>query len=270
MLASGAADGFYFDNTYLRASFDENFGSAYRDDDGTLHPGVDLFALREFLKRVQTLAWQHRRSWVGINHMTTTPIVPVQVWAAVTLDGEWKFGGDDYQDRFSRDFLRASSLGTQSGTVPAFIPGLPQEISGPESERLERSLAGTTAVHEIRVMANPSATLELPWKHLLAFGYGKPECRVHRYWDDPQVVDVLGVDAEALAVVCGGRALALVTSFGREGPLELRFDAAALGLPPSGACWDAERRGEDPPRPTPGGCAFSIRRHDFRLIGYGS
>src|SRR5690606_5442928 len=32
MLETGAADGFFFDNTYLRVSWDPDFGTAYVDD----------------------------------------------------------------------------------------------------------------------------------------------------------------------------------------------------------------------------------------------
>jgi hypothetical protein len=270
MLASGAVDGFFLDNTYLRANFDADFGQAYRDDEGVLHPGVDLFSLREFLRRAQVLAWQRRRAWLDVGHMTTTPVAAVQVWSGASLDGEWKYGLADYQDRFPRDLLRAGSLGAQAGTVPVYLPGLVGQPAPDERTRLERSLAGVTAVHEIRVMAPLDGPLGTVWKSLYDFGYGRTSCLVRRYWDPQRGFELRGADAEALVVACEGQALALVVSFGDTADAELQLDPAALGLRPGGRCFDVEGSGASAPVTLQTGCRFSLVRHGFRLIGYRS
>lgn len=267
MLASGAVDGFFLDNTFLRVSYDADFGPAYRDDDGIVHPGVDLFSLREFMKRLETLVWQRRGMWMDVGHMTTTPIAAVQVWSAMSLDGEWKYGRSDYQDRFPRDLLRAGGIGAQAGTVPVFLPGLVGETSTAERARLERSLAGTTGVHEIRVMTTLVGPVGTVWKTLYDFGYGRPGCDVRRYWDSKPGFTLRGPDSEALMVACEGRALALVVSFGDGGDVDLALDLPTLGLAPRGRCLDAEGA-RPPPVALDAGCRFRLDRHDMRLIVY--
>ena len=51
-------------------------------------------------------------------HMTNTHIVPYMVWNDENLDLEWKFGPEPQQSKFHHAFLRAETLGRQSGNVP--------------------------------------------------------------------------------------------------------------------------------------------------------
>jgi hypothetical protein len=267
ILDSGAVDGFFFDNTFMRASFNAVTGPAYRDEDGVLHPGVDLFAMRDLLRRAQTLVYQRRGAWLNVSHMTTSPVVPIQTWAGISLSGESKYGLDDYQERWPRDLLRAADLGAQAGTVPVFLPGLTGRPSPSARQHLERSLAGVTAVHEIRVMTQLEGPLEVVWKSLLDHGYGQPDTVVKRYWDTDRGFSLTGAEAEALVVARSGRALALVVSYGAAGEVELEFDDTSLPVASGGSCSDLEGSGP-PPRQTERGCRFHLDRHDFRLIAY--
>jgi len=268
MLASGAADGFFFDNTYLKADFNEVGGSAFRDESGTLHPGVDIFSLRALLKRAQILTFARRGAWLNVAHMTTTPIVPVQVWSGMSVGGEWKYGATDFQDRFDRSLLRSASLGVKTGTVSVYLPGIKGRLSPQRRSQLERSLAGVTAVHEIRVWDRMEGPLETIWRALYRFGYGRVGTTVKRYWDADAGFEISGADAEALVVVRDGRALALVTSFGDAGRVEISF-GPELGrdLPAGGTCRDLER-GHVELEHLESGCRFPLPRHDFRLIAF--
>jgi hypothetical protein len=269
LLASGAIDGAYFDNVFMVANFDEIVGGAYRDEEGHIQPAVDLFGVRELLKRSQILSYQRRGRWTNVSHMTTAPIAPINTWAAAILDGEWKYGRDDFQDRFPRDMLRAESLGTQTGSIPVYLPGIVGPRSNDERDHLERSLAGVTAVHGINVWDHPKRALESLWTALYAFGYGQPGTAIHHYWDPdpPFTVAAASGDAEAVVANRDGDAIALVASFGGRGPTELRLDRERLGLA-RGSCYDAETN-----RPVetvgPGVCRFPLAKNEYRVVRYG-
>jgi hypothetical protein len=260
ILAADAADGVFFDNAYLRASFDDFVGTAYRDELGRLHPGVEIYALRELFQRAQALVWKHRGGWWNVAHLTTTPISAIHGYAGINLDGEWRYGEDDFQDRFPRDLLRASALGSALGTIPVWLPGM-LSATGPRREELRRQLFGLTALHEIRVMDSYTGSLGEWWQLLRTQGYGDPECQVARYWDADPIVTVTGLDAEALVIRCGRRLTALIVNFDDRGQAEL----GAAGAPNGWRCRDLERRWE---RLTSTGssCTVRLARHDVRLI----
>lgn len=266
LLASGAVDGFFFDNTFLRAWFDERFGTAWRPDGGPIRPGVDLFEMRELLMRAQVLVWQRRGQWLNVAHMTSTPIAAVHAWAGINLDGEWEYGLDDYQDRFSRTLMRSASLGSTTGTVPVYLPGLEGETSPKRRHQLERSLASVTALHEIRVQRRADGPLLFLWEELMKAGYASPDCTVGRYWDEPPLARVVGGDAEVLLVSCGEESLALVVSYGASGAIDLVLDESLAATPSFVRCSDLERRRTFRSLDSVPGCRIPIERHDFRLI----
>lgn len=260
MLASGAADGVFFDNTFLRASFDDHIGTAYRDDRGNLHPGVEIYALRELLQRAQGLVWKHRRAWWNLAHLTTTPISAIHGFAGFSLDGEWGYGDQDFQNRFSRERLRAEGLGTQLGTIPVWLPGIETQDDS-RKEELERQLFGLTALHEIRVMDSFSGTLGDGWNRLRSQGYGDPACAIGRYWDPNPTLTVRGVDAEVLSIRCEDRITALIVGFDEGGLAELDIQGDAKDW----RCRDLERRWERVDS-TRGGCRVFLGRFAVRLI----
>ncbi len=263
LLATQAIDGFFIDNTFLTANWDERRGGAWRDLAGELQPGVDLFAMREFLRRAQTLVYQRRGSWWTVAHGTTTPISAIQGWAGIFLDGEWRYGATDFQQRFTRDLLRAGSLGTQLGAVPALLPGITSSEPA-RAKELSRSLAGVAGIHELRVLQESRDAPREFWERLRAFGYGDDRCAVHRYWDRPRHFELSGVDGEALVVSCGDAALALLVNYGAPGRAELSLDALALGLPAQAVCSDPERVGRI--ETTSRGCSLYLLRNEVRWL----
>ena len=258
LLATGAADGVYFDNTFLRASFDDHVGTAYRDERGELHPGVEIYALRELLRRTQALVYARRGEWWTIAHATTTPISAVHGFAGVILDGEEKYGDAPFATRFSSDRMRASALGAQTGTVPAWLPGI---LAVPEPRRgaLRRQLLGFAAVYEQRVMDHFPGDQDAWWRMLRAAGYGRPECSVAHYWDKPALLELVGAEAEWLAIDCGERISAVVVARGSGGELRVRARGRAVS-----GCRDRDGLGS--PRSESGACALTVRPWDVRLI----
>ena len=239
LLATGAIDGVYFDNAFLVANWDEHRGNAWRDLDGRLQPGVDLWELRELLRRAQTLIYERRAAWWTLVHGTTTPISAAHGWAGIFLDGEWRYGSEDFQRRFPRGLLRAGSLGSQLGAITVFLPGI-EGVQGARAAELGRELAGVAAVHELRVLQEGDGAPRAFAERLHAFGYGAARCSVHRYWDEPARFHVRGGDVAALLVTCGRNALALLVNYGQAGNAQLELDTAALGLPATGECADPE------------------------------
>jgi hypothetical protein len=268
LLESGAIDGFFIDNTFLSAVFDETSGAAYRDETGLLRPSTDLLELRSFMRRLQTLAYQKRGRWLNVSHMTNALVAPVQTWSAATLDGELRYGPEPFGERFSRDWLRAESIGDQVGALPLFLPGVVGVRDGDDRDRVQASVVAGTAVHEIRVFGGASAQSRQIWGPLHRFGYGKLDARVYRYWDPSPPFRLAGVDGEALVVARDGEAMALVAALGEGGVARLVVDGPALGLEDVTACRDATtgRR----LRPSKGfRCDFLIPDHGYRLILFG-
>lgn len=61
-------------------------------------------------------------------------------------------------------------------------------------------------------------------------GYGLPDCRVWRFWDDPQPIQVEGVPVKALTLARAGKAMIVLTSFGPAGEVTIKINRQMLGL----------------------------------------
>lgn len=263
------ADAIYFDNTYLLATDDIMLG-AYYADDGSLRPAVDIFAMREHLKRVQTLTWQLGKNWLAsMSHMTNAQIVPINTWCGTNLDWEWKYSGENFQNRFSRELIRTTSIGLQTGSVPFVLgtTGIRGQLSPERKAFLMRSLLGTSLVHEIKNLSCEGILGDI-YARLATFGYGTPECRVLRYWEPDFPVAIRGVEAEALLLVKEKEALILVTSFGPAGTAEVSLPAETLKLPANGRFFNAESETELPADTRNATCRFELPEHDFILLHY--
>lgn len=265
MLDSKAIDGIYFDNTFLKSNFDILSGIPYIDDNGNLRPGVDIFEMREYLKRVAILVHQMGQPWINVSHMTNTQIVPINTWVGVNLDWEWKYGLDDFQDRFTRDFIRTESIGVKTGCVPLVLYG----IFGEEKEKIpwvQRTQIGTTLLHEIKVWQYYPLRNKI-YRVFFDFGYGDKDCKVYHYWDKNIPVKIKGVDAEAIVLMKDKKLLILTVSFDNTGKCKLKIDGENLSLPENGKFYDVEK-GEIIEEKEPYECEFILKKHDFKLIEY--
>ena len=267
MLESGMADGIYFDDIFLQANSDIVSGGAYYDDAGQLRPAADLFAMREYLKRVQILCCRKGIPWVNMSHMTNTQILPINTWVGVNMDWEWKYGKNDFQERFTRDFIRTETLGLQSGCRPSQLDGIKGvEWRSPEQEWLERTQFAINIVHEVQTVS-ATAVSNAAMALLYDFGYGEPDCTVYQYWCDGFPAQLRGVDGAALVLSRSGAALVVVSDFGEGGEAVVTLDRKALKLAAAGAFTDAES-GAGITTAGDAACTFGIRKHDFRIIRY--
>jgi hypothetical protein len=260
------ADGVYYDDYFLSPNFTPT-GPGYVDDGGTLRPGVNIFGFRELTKR--TAVMQHRlgRRPLVFIHMTNANLVPLLSFGTIILDHEWRDQGAfkelDCQERLYLDgdtsLLLAQSTGLQSGCLSVWH----NLFHG--DERLTRSALGVSLTHEIKCGLWYGKLHERTTAILANFGYGLPDCRVWRYWDNAQPVRTTGAPVKVLALARAGQALLAVASYGPGGDVCVDLDRAALGLSGELAAVNAET-GEAVEGNARGQFKLSLPRHDFRII----
>lgn len=265
-------DGVYWDNVFLSANFDPVMGEAWVDEAGRIHPSLGLMHLRQLLKRTAVMLWQEgkrlpapRRAPVTLAHMTNTMLVPVMSFINCTMDWEWKYGYEDFQDRFPPDLTVAETIGRQVGAWPTILAGGHWDKNDPRVDFMFRTRLGVCLTHEIQAFDHGPARDQELYGRLFALGYGRPECRVFNYWEEGHPVRVEGLKACTLAFACGPRGGVVVTDYGGGGTGRVRLDLARLGLPADVQAVDLES-GQALERLAPGAFSLSIKKHDFRIL----
>lgn len=218
------SDGPYWDNFFLKASWvpAEAGGPAYVDDEGRLKPGVNLRGFRSLVKRTAMMMHglgKRPLSWI---HMTNTNIVPVLSFGAVNLDWEWrdlgKQAGVDIQDRLGIDrdaaLVLVQSTGLQTGNVPVAIDRFHAKGAEAIAWQMRTGLA-VCLPHEIRQKdGGPDAAFAQA--ALDDFGYGLPDCKVFRYWEENHPLAVTGARIRGLVLARKGKALLAIGNYGKE------------------------------------------------------
>ena len=260
------ADGIYFDDYFLSANYNP-LGPGYVDDEGRLHAGVNLFAFHDLTKRVAVMQHQLGRRPMVFLHMTNANIVPMLSFGTLLLDHEWRDQGalhdKDFQERLYLDedasLLLAESTGLQSGCL-----GIVHNLFHGDL-RLMRSALGVALTHEMRMGVDGGSVGGRVGELLCDFGYGRPDCRVWRYWDDRLPLVTSGVPVKTLTLARQGKAMVVVASYGPGGEVVLALDRKSLGLPENAIARDAETNVELQ-RLAAGRFKLTLGRHDFRLI----
>ncbi|MGD0092957.1 MAG: glycoside hydrolase domain-containing protein [Planctomycetota bacterium] len=261
------ADAIYWDDIFMQSAFHPVGTEAYERPDGTIQPAAGLWDMRELIRRTAVLCSELGKPNANMPHITNTNLVPVLAFAGTHYTWEDKAGPQDFQDRFTRDYLRAESIGLQCGNVP-FGMLLLQGVADKEKMAwIERTATGASLTHEVKLAGGPwslPACCKVTFK-LLEFGYGLPEVQVSRYWDPGHPVSVAGADTTTLVCSRPGAAMILVSDWGNGGNVSLKLDRKALGL---GKQWKADDAENDLPLAvTPEGVVqFELKKHDFKLI----
>jgi len=199
-------------------------------------------------------------------HMTNTQLVPILSFGTLLLDHEWRDQGDfrekDFHERLYLDddasLLLAQSTGFQSGCI-----GVVHNLLRGEAQN--RSALGVALVHEMKFDVNTRQVVQNAAGHLCELGYGLPDCRVWRFWDDSQPVQVEDVPVKTLTLARAGKAMIVLSSFGPAGEVTFKVNQAMLGLSGSIAAVNAET-GDVLAQPEPGAFRLVLPRHDFRLV----
>ena len=230
--------GIYFDNAFPLRSYDPLTTAAYRLPGGQIQPSAGIWARREYLRRVwvihRTLAPRDALPAMMI-HMTNTHILPYMVWNDENLDLEWKFGPEPQQSKFHHAFLRAETLGRQTGNVPWALDRIMDAKSKQQEAVAVRTRFGTMMVHEIRWwdVRKEDQTL---YKLMTDFGYGADDCKVFNYWDEGFPIRAGDPEAKTLLLRRGGELMLLVCTWNPQ-PAKVAFslDLKKLAVSPAAA-----------------------------------
>ena len=271
------ADGAYFDDAYMSADYNPVTGPGYIDDQGIAHAGVNIWGLRDLVKRVSTLQIAKGANVpLTMMHMTTTNVIPYLSFASVNMDLEWDPTDNkatDAQDRYGLDAdtsrLLAESVGLQSGNV-GFL-----NIGGYNyTNHNLRSLAAVALTHEMKLpewnFGGENVIIDLP-AQLLAFGYGEPDCQVDRYWDASQPGKVTSSDPRFKLLVLKrtstNKALIIVGSYGDATTLDLTLKSG-LGMPAGATAsnYDSRNPGVQVTKTGNTITVSGIARHEFAMI----
>ena len=268
-------EGVYWDNLYLSARHDPVVGDTWTDEKGRVHPGLGLFAMRDLVKRTAVFFAQqdkklpaHRVPLITMGHMTNTQLVPILSFINCTFDWEWRYGYDDFQDRFTWDLTVAETIGRQVGAWPTILSGGHYKRGTPAQNKwVWRTRLGVCLAHEIAHMDyRPKADIDLYTK-LFKFGYGLPACTVYNYWQEghPAAVSSKTVVGKTLVISKAGAAIVVVTDYGTGGACRVKLDLAKLGLGDKVTAANFET-GDAVKRVGPGEFELTIPKHDFRIL----
>jgi len=194
--------GLYWDNTYLKVSYNWKTTDAYIID-GKIQPCVIIWNQREYQKRVynQLCYWRKNRKepleWVL--HMTNTLVLPVHTFGTANLDHEL---GSPIP--FSPDLLRTETIGLQVGNYPRSLYPIygkgnkvVEKLSEEERYRIEW---GMRMVHEIQRSPGWVKTIKDLEKIVFDFGYGEERVKVHSYWDEEKFLTINDEDVKWIAL----------------------------------------------------------------------
>lgn len=267
------ADGVYWDDFFVLANYNPVSGPAYVGDDGKLHPGVSWFAFRELAKRNAVMQHQMGMKPLAWIHMTNCNVVPALSFGTILYDWEWRDQGEfakkDFQDRLDVDgdtsLILAQSTGLQSGNLMVSLDLFrPPPGSGISRDWLVRTGLAVCVPHEIKLPASDGVHQKVIGL-FDAMSYGKPECRVYRYWDAEQAVTTSGPNVKTLALSRPGKALVFIGSYGAGGDCQITLDLAKLGLGVEAKATNGET-GKPVQRLSPGRFVVPIQKHDFQIF----
>ncbi len=208
--------GTYFDNVFTRVPTRNLLTSdAFRRPDGGVQPSAELWAKREYLKRIWVLHQQIHMPdtpQLMMLHMTNANILPWLGFNQCNLDLEMgmMMGNTPMQERYSPELLRTHSLGLKTGNYPIAMA----KAKGADKHKLpelRRQHMGVLLVHEVR-QAWSVTTQTLP-EPMVDFGYGLEDCDVVNYWDENPPLQIDNPDCKWLLMHRNGEWLVLLCTW---------------------------------------------------------
>ena len=223
--------GLYFDNSYPKITYNPVSTTAWRGDDGRIHPSAGIWWHRRYFKRIWILHQQlapAATSPMMMFHMTNSQMVPYMTFGMSNLDLEWKYGPEPQQSKYPADLLRTETLGLKTGNIPLVLATIRDAESKEQAAFAERSRFGAMFVHEIRAEDHlPSYK-----KIVLQFGYGEENCKVYNYWDNGYPVKTSN-DAQVKSILLkrNGELMIVVCTWNKDPEqVKLTLDTQGLGV----------------------------------------
>jgi len=273
-------DGLYFDNFFMIPIKDRVISSAYPRPDGRVQPAVPVHNMRQMMRRTAVMYLEADRHPMIGPHMTNTALAPVMSFAQYGLDWEWHYGRSDYQDRWSRDHIRAACIGRQTGCAPVVIAIGSRGGDAAEVEWLNRTFNGVALTHELipcwysvnrfiphkerKVRTTSRALFYKTRGDLLAIGLGTPACRTYNYWQSNYPLRIEGTESSSIVHRGKGRTFIIVTDWGKGGTARITLDAAALGLRPGFRAVDYETG--EAIATSDGVLTLTLKKHGYRTL----
>jgi hypothetical protein len=232
-------DGWYLDGPeWPQPCTNRHHGCGYVGPDGKLHPTYDIFATRDFMKRLYVLT-RRRKPHGQLNiHNSTVLVMPTLAWGTSSWDGEQL---DAIKppvrtlDVLPMDAFRTEFMGRQWGVPSEFLvyEGRPFR---------SREMLAYTLLHG--VLIRPSGADELSrtaalWKVYDRFPFS--QATMYPYWDpdSPLRCEPPGVYATAYQRSQDGL-LVFVSNLGETDlSARVRLDLRRLGLTGRLSAWDA-------------------------------
>ena len=239
---------------------------AYLKDNGSIQiGGNDLLEQREIVKRTAVLCHLSGADYEGSPyvevHTTDCYVVPVLSFAAVNNACERGAMGGVWQSRFPESYALTEICGRQAGTVPGVIVSARMGDKA-RRERELRSLMALMCAYGFFSLDDQGIVrcdwFEKAWNTVFDFGWGRPDVRIHFYYDEtPHPVTHNGKDVRLTVAAKSDSALFLFGNLGEDA--HVSFDLSGLGFA-AGRVFDAET-GE-----TLKSNSFHIERHGYRMI----
>ena len=264
---TGAMDQLYWDDIFLSSNFNLVGTDAYLRDDGSIQPASGLFNMRELVRRSAYMVAEMKRENRSMIHMTSTNIMPIISYGRQHFDWEENLGFIDFQDRHTRDYIRAMSHGRQSGNFPVMLVAItanPKKDLSPEKYRhWIRTAAGVMLTHELRWHKNFDefwAALKL----LFDCGYATDDSKVYNYWQKDYPVRITGGETSSLFSIRKNDAVLMVCDWSKGGTFTAVINKKTLGFAENMKAVDAETGKELPVQGNK--INFSLKKHDFIII----
>lgn len=253
MFESGACDSIYWDDVFMNANFNMVATDAYRLPDGTIQPSSGLFNMRELVRRTAVLQTELGRPARNMVHMTNTAIAPICSFAIMNYDWEDHNGFSDFQDRYTREYIRALSIGRQFGNFPAVlapISGTPGQVAW-----CERTATGVMLTHELRWTHSDRRHYWKTLQKLYDFGYGNKGVKVYNYWDAGFPVKIEGPEHSSIALVKEGKTMLVICDYGGGGEYRIRSSGKAVDQE-TGKSFGSVN----------GSIAIPLKKHDYIIL----
>ncbi len=262
MLESGACDNLYWDNVFPSPNYDRSgTGDTYLLSNGEIQPSTGFFNMREMIRRGAVMQLEMNRLPNNTAHMTNVAAAPLLAFAQQNLDWEDHLGTSPFQKRYTREYIRAVSLGRQFGNLPVVIGLVKMDDARDAVAFCMRTGTGVALTHETQWCKGSqfSKVYNSILLEFYRFGYGTDGVEVRNYWDKDYPVHVSGGDTSSILLRKGRNALLVVCNYGNDAEPSVRIDGMKILSAVNGENGSSLAvRG--------GAISFPLKKYDFIFI----